>query len=279
MRPFIEAVSRDASPSVRAVTIHVLLALLNIDRDSAVRLFLSICEEPRIWGSHHVDEFLYYATFTHYSQLQPLLRKMLASADEEARRDASRQICLAAFNHPEAEADLSAVLNGDQICRQSAAQIYAENHLHLSIRAVCEKHLTALFNDPENNVRTAAGHWVDHLDAATAGGDWNFLRQFVESKAFEEEPGIFLHHLNDLAEVPIDVILHVADRAVELTKKDVAVPSAKAFRFSGYTPPLVVRLYHQTDDESVQIRCLDLLDAMLAFGWNEVAIEMAKAER
>lgn len=278
MRPFIEAVSRDASPSVRAVTIHVLLALLNIDRDMAVRLFLSICEEPRIWGSHHVDEFLYYATFTHYSQLQPLLREMLASADEEARRDASRQICLAAFNHPEAEADLSAVLNGDEICRQAAAQIYAENHLHPSIRAVCEKHLTVLFNDPENNVRTAAGHWVDHLDAATATGDWNFLHQFVESKAFEQEPGNFLHHLNDLAEVPTDVILRVADRAVELTKKDMADPSAKAFRFSGYTPPLVVRLYHQTDDESVQIRCLDLLDAMLSFGWNEVAMEMAKAE-
>jgi len=252
--------------------------LLNIDRDSAVRLFLSICEEPRIWGSHHVDEFLYYATFTHYSELQPLLRKMLASEDEEAKQDASRQICLAAFNHPEAEADLAVVLSGDKICRQAAAQVYAENHLHPSIRAVCEMYLVVLFNDPENNVRTTAGHWADRLDAVTAGGDWKFLRQFVDSKAFEQEPGIFLHHLNELVEVPPEVILHVADRAVELTKKDTAVPSAKAFRFSGYTPPLVVRLYHQTGDESVQIRCLDLLDTMLAFGWNEVAMEMAKAE-
>ena len=100
----------------------------------------------------------------------------------------------------------------------------------------------------------------------------------MDSKAFEQEPGIFLHHLNELVEVPPEVILHVADRAVELTKKDTAVPSAKAFRFSGYTPPLVVRLYHQTGDESVQIRCLDLLDTMLAFGWNEVAMEITKAE-
>jgi hypothetical protein len=28
--------------------------------------------------------------------------------------------------------------------------------------------------------------------------------------------------------------------------------------------------------QRVQIRCLDLLEAMLAFGWNEVAIEIAQ---
>lgn len=278
MLPIIEKVSQDASPSVRAVTIHVLLALLNIDRDSAVRFFLSICEEPRIWGSHHVDEFLYYATFTHYSRLQPLLRQMVASEDEDARRDASRQICLAAFNHAEAEADLSTVLTGDQVCRQSAAQIYAENHLHQPIRDVCEQHLKALFDDPEANVRTAAGYWVDRLDAITGAGDWKFLLQFVESTAFEQEPGMCLHQLNELSKIPSDVVLRIADRAVELTKPEMTVPSAKTFRFAGYTPTLVVRLYHQTDDESVQIRCLDLIDSMLALGWNEAAIEIARTE-
>jgi len=42
---------------------------------------------------------------------------------------------------------------------------------------------------------------------------------------------------------------------------------------------LVVRLYRQTEDEQLKTKCLDLLDAMLGLDWNDVAVEIGKAER
>lgn len=278
--PILEKLTRDPSPSIRAVTIHPLLALLNRDRDTAVRFFLHICEsDPCIWASHHVEEFIFFATFTHYAAIQPLLRRMVGSEDQEAKRVAAHQICMAAFRHKEAESDLSIVLGGDEVCRRAAAEIYGQNHHHPSILTNCENYLLPLLNDSSPGVRRAAEFWLDELKVVTAAGDWNFFRQYLESEAFAEEPGICLHELQEIPAVPPEVVLRLADRAIELSKQDAAAEPAKAYRFATYTPTLVVRLYHQTDDEALKSRCLDLLDAMLALGWNEAAIEMAKAER
>jgi hypothetical protein len=278
--PTIEKLAQDAAPCIRAVTIHPLVALLNRDRESAVRIFQQICaSDPRMWTSHHVEDFIFYATFTHYAKLQPLLRQMLAGIDEEAKTTAARQICMAAFQHPEAEVDLAAVLGGDKTCRQAAAQIYSQNHIHPTVRASCERHLMPLLNDADSEVRGSADFWNANLKVIVADGDWNFFRQYLETTSFAEEPGAALHQLREISAVPEDIVMRIATRAVELSQRDLPGRPVKAFRFADYTPTLIVRLYHQTDDDFLKTRCLDLLDAMIALGWNEAYVEIAKAER
>ncbi|MDB6029834.1 MAG: hypothetical protein JWM16_172, partial [Verrucomicrobiales bacterium] len=219
--PVLEQLAHAPSRSIRAVTIHALVALLNRDRVSAVRLFGEICDpDPRIWASHHVEDFIHYATQTHHTALRPLLQRIIASNDEDAKSVAARQICLAAFSHQEAQADLPLVLDGDKVCRMAAAQIYADNHLHPSIRAACERHLLPLLNDKEQEVRRVAGYWVTNLKLVAAAGDWTFFRQYMETEAFVEEPGMCLHELEDIATVPSEVILRLADRAIELSQRD-----------------------------------------------------------
>ena len=79
--PFIESLARDKSVAVRAVNIQCLLALLNTHRDKAVELFIETCEgNEALWTLDLVEDFLYHATFTHYTVLRPLLHKMLATA-------------------------------------------------------------------------------------------------------------------------------------------------------------------------------------------------------
>ncbi len=280
LTPFIEKLAHDPSPSVRAATVHPLLPLLNHERDTAVMLFLEICgSDPRIWTSHYIERFIFYATFTHYAAVQPLLRCMIGSDDEEARAIAARQICMAAFRHKEADPELRAVLTGDEVSRNAAAVIFGQNHHHPSVRADCEKHLLRLLNDESAVVRQAAESWLFKLEAAVATGDWQFFKQYLESKAFAEEPATCLRELQEISAVPPDVVLCLADRSIELSKRDPTAEPAKAYRFADHTPALVVRLYHQSEDESLRSRCLDLLDTMLALGWNQAAIEMANAER
>jgi hypothetical protein len=121
-------------------------------------------------------------------------------------------------------------------------------------------------------VRQSAEFWLSELSVVASAGDWNFFSQYLESVAFAEEPGACLHELQEIPAIPPTVVLRLADRSIELSKRDSAAEPAKVYRFAHYTPTLVVRLYHQAEDESLKTRCLDLLDAMLALGWNEAAL-------
>jgi hypothetical protein len=184
-----------------------------------------------------------------------------------------------AFRHKEADADVRSVLDGDEFCRRGAAQVYGQNHHHPSVRADCEKYLLPLLNDSDAEVRRSAEIWLTGLKTVTANGDWKFFEQYLETSAFAEEPDICLHELQELAAVPAKIVTRIADRAVELSKTESTEGFPRPYRFAHYTPMLVVRLYHQTDEEGIKSHCLDLLDAMLALGWNEAAIEVAKAEQ
>ena len=134
-------------------------------------------------------------------------------------------------------------------------------------------------NDQEDAVRRAAEFWVVNLNQLAANGNWDFFNLYINSLAFDKHPGNCLFHLEKLLEIPSDVVLRVADRALELSKRDASVVSIAKYRFVRCTPTLVVRLYRQTDCEKVKTRCLDLLDAMIGLGWNEAAADLAKAER
>jgi hypothetical protein len=279
LRPTIDRLIVDASLSVRAVAIHALIALLNVDRESAVRSFLAICEnEPRVWGSHHVEHFIYYSTFTHYAKIRDLLIKMAFGPDSEVKKVASAQICLAGFRHQEAQQDSIAILNGDETNRQAAAEIYAQNWFHASIRDICTKNLRGLFNDPAPAVRRATDFWDNHLHQIAAEGDWSLFQEYIASKAFTDEPGVCLYQLKGLPTVSERIILQVADRAIVFCRSEIETDPLRAHRFSSYTPVLIVRLYHQTGDEKVKVHCLDLLDTMIALGWNEAAAEIAKSD-
>jgi hypothetical protein len=129
--PLLESLARDPSVAVRAANLEGLLALLNTRRDKAVELFLAACESAEcLWATPLVEDFLYYATFTHYSAVRALLKRMLSSLHSESRLAAARQVTLAAFRYAEANEDLRDVLEGDEECRRAAAEIYSTNVHH-----------------------------------------------------------------------------------------------------------------------------------------------------
>lgn len=278
--PYVEALAKDKSIAVRAVNIEALLALLNTHRDKSVELFIETCESHEVlWATRSVKNYLYYATFTHYSTLRPLLCKMLEAKNKTARHTAARQIILAAFRHPKAEADLQKVFDGDEECRTGAAEIYAHNVHDVSVRGQCLKHLERLFNDPAKQVRDMAGRWFHGRNGSWADWQASLLAKYVESVAFVDGSYVCYLNLNETpAKLPVES-LRLIERAVDLFEQELEKPSSELYRFSYHTPRLTLRLYEQFTDEPTRRRCLNLLDRMISFGWGEASQELAKADR
>ena len=93
--------------------IDALVPILKHDRDDAVQLFIEVCQGGEIaFGSHPFEEFVRYASSTHYAELRGILVKALHSTSTAAVAAAARQICLAAFGDETAEADANSIRTG-----------------------------------------------------------------------------------------------------------------------------------------------------------------------
>jgi hypothetical protein len=270
---------QDESLAVRACTVECLTALLNLNRDRAVDLFLLLCEKAdAILGSHSVDTFLHYAFYSHYTKLRSLTLQMLASQQEALREIASRQIAVAAFGDSEAQSDLAAVLAGDEKCRAAAADVFARNLGHVSIREACRKHLTQHFHDQSAKVRDTASRCFRQLSDAQLAEECDLIFAFVQSPAFPDGCDDLLFKLKESKDQLPDVVLAVADRAISLHPEG-EEQRLKAGHASYYLPELVLRVYDQTSDPGTKNRCLDLIDEMLRVGFSSIDTELAKVER
>jgi hypothetical protein len=278
--PYVESLALDKSIAVRAVNVQALTALLNTHRDKAVELFLKTCEDKEaLWKVDSVEHFIYYATFTHYAMFRPLLQQMLKSKDRETLHAAGRQITVAAFRHDEAREDTQLVLAGDPDCRRAAAEIYAVNVHHESVREDCLRHLMELFDDPEKLVRDTAADWFHNREGLWTDWQRELLVAFSNSLAFADGGTECARSLEKTHERLPPEFLGLANRAVELFEKNIKDNAPHAFRFQYHLPALTIRFYEQTKNKLSKKICLDLIDKMLGLGWGEVTNELNNLER
>jgi hypothetical protein len=278
--PYVEALARDKSLAVRAVTIHALLALLNTHRDRAVELFIETSREAgALWVINPVEEFIHHATYTHYTAVRPLLRRMLESTADEARHAAACQITLAAFRHEEARADLNEVLGGDAECRRAAAEIYAGNVHYESVREDCIPHLKRFFDDQSERVREVACNWFRGRHEEWTDWHRDLLASFINSAAFVNGGSDCMVNLADTPAALPQEFLDLACRAVGLCEANIEQNPPYGMEISYRLPALVIRFYEQARDEAPKKVCLDLLDRMLALGWGEAASELSSVDR
>lgn len=171
------------------------------------------------------------------------------------------------------------VLSGDEECRRGAAEIYSHNVHNESVGEKCASKLVALFDDPAKTVRDTASRWFYRRNGTWTDWQRSLLAKYVESAAFADGDIECQMNLKDTPEKLPYEVLRLAEKSVELFEQELKRPSPDPFRFSHYMPSLVLRFYEQSRDESIRRKCLDLLDHMIAFGWGEASLELAKADR
>ncbi len=278
--PVLQKMVCDPLMSVRTCVAEALLPLLNHDRDEAVRLFLDNCRGADVvFGCYTFEEFIRYATSTHYAQLRDVLLTELNSRTPSSMRAAARQTCLAAFVDDAAEADANLVRTGPDALRRAAAEVYAYNLADATIGPVCREHLARLFSDPSEDVRNEAADCFRHLENADFNEFADFIRSYIESPAFPSQHDDLLRRLEDSTWQLPDITLRLAERFIASCGASAGDISTAAAGDATPVSKLVIRLYVQSGDEGIRTRCLDLIDAMERFGFYGIDSQLAEHDR
>jgi hypothetical protein len=279
--PVIREMVHDQSPAVRNCVIGALLPVLNIDRGEAVQLFKAACEGADIvFGAQPFEEFVRHASSTHYADCRELLQRACRSTSDAAVRAAARQICLAGFGDETAEVDAETVRGGmKESMRLGAADVYASNVSHGTVGAICRKHLPSLFADQSDTVRATAADCFSHLGSNSPSEFSDLISTYIESPAFPSLHDDLLRCLDHSSWQLPQITIRLAERFVAAAGSSAGDIATAAAADAPVVSKLVVRLYVQTSDESLQSKCLDLIDEMERFGFFGIDEQLAEHDR
>ncbi|NQT36977.1 MAG: hypothetical protein HQ581_05785 [Planctomycetes bacterium] len=261
--PVVEKMADDPCLSVRTCVFDAILPIWDHDRARAVAIFNRTCEgADEILGCQPFEHFVNLAVSTHYDSLRPVLFTALRQEAEWTVVAAARQICVAAFDDEQAEADAKDVRNGTPVMRVAAAEVYALNLANKTVGPACSTHLEQLFRDDVSDVREKAAECFHHLGDEELGRLEDLIRKYLESPAFPSRHDGLLRVLDRSTWQLPDVTIRLAERFMETHGKSAGDISTAAAGDAPTVAKLVLRLYTQSPDENVQARCLDLIDQM-----------------
>lgn len=278
--PLIRQVVRDPSIAVRTCVVEALLPVLNHDWDEAVRLFLETCDGAEVvFGCHPFENFVRYASSTHYSEMRTILRAALQSPSDSAVAVAARQICLAAFADDLAEQDAEFVRTGTETMRSAAATVYSYNLGNATVSAICRQHLCRFFADESEKVRAAAADCFVYLTNADFKDYTDIIKTYVDSPAFPSRHDALLRRLEDSTWQLPEITIRLAGRFIDVCGTTAGDVSTAAAGDAPTVSKLIVRLYAQTARDAIKMKCLDLIDEMERLAIYGIDSQLAEHDR
>lgn len=270
----LEQIVKDSSLWVRSCVAIALTAVLNYDRNLAVNLFKKLVEaEDILLGTQTVERFLKYALWTHYTELEYILKRMLDSELSKIQEMGSRLLFLASLVHSEAQPLAEEYLSGTPAHRKGAALIYRSN-FHLSkYRELCEKSLIQLFNDPDKEVQKEVARFFNDLDDEKLANSDKLIEAFINSSVFLDNSFHLLQSLTEAAKFDQEIALKVCERFVEVFITESGGGYASESEDVG---KITEKIYSQTRDSGLKSRCLDIFDRLYelgAYGLDQVTQE------
>jgi len=186
LKPAIEKMVADSSIEVRSWIALMLIPVLRHDRDYAVKLFQDLCNtEDILLSTHHVENFLSYALWSHFSLLEPILKRMMVSPEVEVVKAGTRKICIASFEIEEARTIMESCVVGTESQRFGAAEVFSSN-----VRTYpdfCKDKLIKFFSDDNKQVREQAASCFRHLVGEDLSKFIDIIEAFIESPSFDTD--------------------------------------------------------------------------------------------
>ena len=262
-RPYLEKMVNDESLGVRACVADTVLVALRHDRCLAVNLFLELVEtDDRLLSTHFVELFIKYAAQTHYEQLEPVLQRMIACADEEVASAGARQTCLASLNVEKALPLAKRCVDGEDPLRIGAAEVYAANLKNATHRTSCKEALGEFFKDSHRQVRSSAIACFDRLGGMEFREYQDLIHRFLESSPRQNEfRPVFRALRESICDDPM-LLLTVCVRYLQLVGMDIANIETSASVHGRDVTSLILRAYRQSVDPEVKGVCLDAVDVL-----------------
>ena len=257
----------DPSTAVRSCIIDVLGPLLNQDTKRTLEIFENaVGDHPVLLRSPLAHRFLSWVYREHFDRAQPFIVTLLAHSDDSTRQAGARLACLAAFFHSGAEELAKQALNGDEIMRQGAAQVYSRNLENEEFSDFCQGHLLKLMHDPDEEVRKHVGECFMYL----RDEHLSELRQFIE--AFLNSPALLLgaehliEYLNPLAIEEHELALHVTERILDIGGDEIIDMRRPLAIIERDLVKLPLTVYTHTLDTKQQEYAMTLFEQLLVKG-------------
>ena len=271
-RPHLQTMVNDPSDFVRACVAEILLSILRYDRDFAVELFFKLSDsEERLLATHHFELFLHYAIKTHFTELEPVLTRMVESSHEETSVAGARRVCLASLLDEETMPLARHCASGSVAMRKGAAEIYAMNLRADTSRAECEEILCRLFRDGDHEVRERASRCFIEFKGSELGDYSRLVEAYIKSPAFEPGHNPLIRALSETTANMPDETLMACERYFELAGERAGDISTRVASDSDTVISLIIRVYSKATDEETKNRCLDLIDRAKLLGAYGVA--------
>ncbi len=258
----LKLIVRDSVIAVRACVVDVLIAVLNYDRNLAIRLFFQLIQtEEELLGTNKVDTFLYYALPTHFLELQPILEQMIHSEILKVREIGAKRVFVVSLNNQDAQSLAQECLFGGVEHRQSAALVYASNLRFANFKQFCEKGLIDLFHDSDQKVRFEAARCFLEIKEEDLSNYINLIDKFIDSPAYKTYDYLITQSLykqnGQLPEkINYKICKNFIDKIVKTRNTSESVNTQDISK-------LLIQIYSQSQNLQFQSDCLDLIDQMI----------------
>ena len=271
---------RDPSAAVLSCVAGTLRAVAYHDPALSIQLFRSMdFSEEALLGTRDWYMFIRDRLRDSFSDLQPLLSRMLRSAELKVCEAGARLVSIAFLSDQDAGDLVNEALYGSSGQRLGIATVAAANVTLPECRVWSEESLHMLFNDEDTKVRNAAASCFRKLKDENLDAYGDLIEAFCNSRAFHEESfGILQLMETSLGRLPGMTCLvcekfldRFADEARDIrTARAADAPSLVK---------LVFRTYQQHPNDEWTPMALALIDRLCLEGIGDAAQQLEQFER
>jgi hypothetical protein len=280
LQPTLDRMIRDASASVLSCVASTLRAVAYRDPTLGMSLFLGMnLRKDRLLATHDVCEFIRYRLRDSFTELRPILERMLRSSEPEVREAGARLASLTLLMDQSATDLVDEALHGDACHRLGVAQVASANIAIPEYRRWAEETLVALFNDDDSGVRSEAASGFRQLNNQVFDTYADLIAAFCDSRAFREDSFWILHMLEEsLGRLPGTTCLvceKFLDRFADEARDIRTHRAGDTFTLA----KLVFRTYQQHQNDEWTGRSLNLIDHLCLEGIGDAGSHLDQFER
>lgn len=286
-RVTLDRLIRDPSASVRACAAAAIRAVSDRDPALGMTLFNRLdLSEDRLLASSQVYGFLRDSLRDRFTDVRPVVERMLQSSAAEVCEAGARLASLGALEHagavgpstdapqpavaamsaePEhrSAADLAAdAARGGPAHRLGVAHVAAANLATPEYRRWSTTTLTALFDDDDDAVRRRAATCFRHVQDAPLDTYGDLIEAFGASKAFGDDPTSILDTLEASRERLPRAACTVCEKFLDRFADEARDARSDRHADALTVAALVFRTCRQHEDDEWAKRALDLVDRL-----------------
>jgi len=253
LRPGLDHLVKDVHPAVRIAALKACLPVLNTNRDLAVELFLTACNEDlRVAACRYAVHYFNCCMQSHAGNLLPIVVQMLNSDIDEVAEKGAKEVTARWLFFGLFEEEIERCKTGSAEHRKGIASVAS----HFIIK----QEFTEKWQKARNT-------FYNKVELLKLSGIQPFVQSFIRSQAFRDDPtGILFSFENypdsliPFADSVFTICKEFTDHLAELSRdfsQGLAHDVSKVL-------PLLLRLYEQLKDNLPEImnRCLDAWDIL-----------------